>query len=83
MEHQKLINHIFYHLLNGYFGLRKIKTQYLTLIGIVLCLKRIYGQYIIEKIAGAKGMNHRRIEAGHFSQENQPELIAETILSID
>ena len=40
-------------------------------------------KYIIEKIAGAKGMNHRRIEAGHFSQENQPELIAETILSID
>jgi hypothetical protein len=28
-------------------------------------------------------MNHRRIEAGHFSQENQPELIAETILSIN
>ena len=40
-------------------------------------------KYIIEKIAGAKGMNHRRIEAGHFSQENQPELIAETILSIN
>tara|TARA_B100001113_G_scaffold245173_1_gene201721 strand:- start:753 stop:1640 length:888 start_codon:yes stop_codon:yes gene_type:complete len=39
-------------------------------------------KYIIEKIAGAKGMNHQRINAGHFSQENQPELIAETILSI-
>ena len=39
-------------------------------------------KYIIEKIAGAKGMNHQRINAGHFSQENQPELIADTILSI-
>ena len=39
-------------------------------------------KYIIEKIAGAKGMNHQRINAGHFSQENQPTLIAETILSI-
>ena len=37
----------------------------------------------IEKIAGAKGMNHQRINAGHFSQENQPELIADTILSIN
>ena len=40
-------------------------------------------KYIIEKIAGAKGMNHQRINAGHFSQENQPELIADTILSIN
>ena len=39
-------------------------------------------KYIIEKIAGAKGMNHQRINAGHFSQENQPELIADTILSV-
>lgn len=39
-------------------------------------------KYIIEKITGAKGMNHQRINAGHFSQENQPELIADTILSI-
>tara|TARA_Y100000022_G_scaffold104318_1_gene90075 strand:+ start:2448 stop:3335 length:888 start_codon:yes stop_codon:yes gene_type:complete len=39
-------------------------------------------KYIIEKIAGAKGMNHQRINAGHFSQENQPTLIAKTILSI-
>ena len=39
-------------------------------------------KFIIEKIAGAKGMNHQRINAGHFSQENQPELIADTILSI-
>lgn len=39
-------------------------------------------KYIIEKIAGAKDMGHQRIEAGHFSQENQPQLIAETILSI-
>ena len=39
-------------------------------------------KFIIEKIAGAKGMNHLRINAGHFSQENQPELIADTILSI-
>ena len=31
-------------------------------------------KFIIEKIKGAKGMPHRRcfIEAGHFSQENQP-----------
>jgi hypothetical protein len=40
-------------------------------------------KYIIEKISGAKGMNHQRINAGHFSQENQPELIADTILSIN
>ena len=36
----------------------------------------------IEKIPGAKDMHHQIIDAGHFSQENQPELIAKTILSI-
>ncbi|MAC03941.1 MAG: haloalkane dehalogenase [Gammaproteobacteria bacterium] len=39
-------------------------------------------KFFIEKIPGAKGMNHQQIDAGHFSQENQPNLIAETILSI-
>ena len=39
-------------------------------------------KYIIEKIKGAEGMPHRRINAGHFSQENQPEELVEAILSI-
>ena len=39
-------------------------------------------KFFIEKIPGAKDMHHRIIDAGHFSQENQPELIAKTILSI-
>ena len=39
-------------------------------------------KFFIEKIPGAKDMHHRIINAGHFSQENQPELIAKTILSI-
>ena len=39
-------------------------------------------KYIIEKIPGAKGLNHRWIKAGHFSQENQPELIAEEIINL-
>ena len=39
-------------------------------------------KYIIEKIPGAKGLNHRWIEAGHFSQENQPELIAKEIIDL-
>ena len=39
-------------------------------------------KYIIEKIPGAKGLNHRWIEAGHFSQENQPELIAREIVDL-
>ena len=39
-------------------------------------------KYIIEKIPGAKGLNHRWIEAGHFSQENQPELIAKEIINL-
>ena len=39
-------------------------------------------KFFIEKIPGAKDMHHQIINAGHFSQENQPELIAKTILSI-
>ncbi len=39
-------------------------------------------KFFIEKIPGAKDMHHQIIDAGHFSQENQPELIAKTILSI-
>ena len=39
-------------------------------------------KYIIEKIPGAKGLNHRWIKAGHFSQENQPELIAKEIINL-
>ena len=39
-------------------------------------------KFIIEKIKGAKGMPHRRIEAGHFSQENQPEVLSQAILDI-
>ena len=39
-------------------------------------------KFFIEKIPGAKNMHHQIIDAGHFSQENQPELIAKTILSI-
>ena len=39
-------------------------------------------KYIIEKIKGAEGMPHRRINAGHFSQENKPEELVEAILSI-
>ena len=39
-------------------------------------------RFFIEKIPGAKDMHHQIIDAGHFSQENQPELIAKTILSI-
>ena len=39
-------------------------------------------KFFIEKIPGAKDMHHKIIDAGHFSQENQPELIAKTILSI-
>ena len=39
-------------------------------------------KFFIEKIPGAKDMHHQIINAGHFSQENQPELIAKSILSI-
>ena len=39
-------------------------------------------KFIIEKIKGARGMPHRRIEAGHFSQENQPEVLSQVILDI-
>ena len=39
-------------------------------------------KFFIEKIPGAKDMHHKIIDAGHFSQENQPKLIAKTILSI-
>ena len=39
-------------------------------------------KFFIEKIPGAKDVHHQIINAGHFSQENQPELIAKTILSI-
>jgi len=39
-------------------------------------------KFFIEKIPGAKDMHHKIIDAGHFSRENQPELIAKTILSI-
>ena len=39
-------------------------------------------KYIIEKIPGAKGLNLRWIKAGHFSQENQPGLIAKEIINL-
>ena len=39
-------------------------------------------KFIIEKIPGAKDNHHQIINAGHFSLVNQPELIAQTILSI-
>ena len=38
-------------------------------------------KFIIKK-ERSKGMPHRRIEAGHFSQENQPEVLSQVILDI-
>ena len=39
-------------------------------------------KFIIEKIPGANGLKHKNISAGHFSQEDQPEVLCEAILSI-
>ena len=39
-------------------------------------------KFILEKIPGAKGLKHRNIRAGHFSQEDQPEILCQAILSI-
>ena len=38
---------------------------------------------LIEMIPGAEGAEHIIIDAGHFSQENQPELLVDAILSIE
>ena len=47
--------------------------------------KAFLGQekFFIDKIPGAKNMPHRIISAGHFSQEDQPELLSEALLSIN
>ena len=39
-------------------------------------------KFIIEKIPGANGLKHKKIRAGHFSQEDQPEILCQAILSI-
>ena len=39
-------------------------------------------KFITEKIPGAKGMKHHNIRAGHFSQEDQPEILCQAILTI-
>jgi haloalkane dehalogenase len=47
--------------------------------------KAFLGQekFFIDKIPGAKDMPHCIISAGHFSQEDQPELLSEALLSIN
>ena len=62
--------------------LKQFKKPSITLFGIHD--KAFIGgeKFFIEKIPGARDMHHQIIDAGHFSQENQPELIAKTILLI-
>ena len=62
--------------------LRHFNKPTITLFGIH-DMAFIGGEkFFIEKIPGARDMHHQIIDAGHFSQENQPELIAKTILLI-
>ena len=62
--------------------LKKFEKPTLTLFGAE---DKVFmgGEKIIQKlIPGANGMDHKMIDAGHFSQEDQPELLANAILNL-
>jgi haloalkane dehalogenase len=62
--------------------LKKFEKPTLTLFGSE---DKVFmgGEKIIQKlIPGANGMDHKMIDAGHFSQEDQPELLANAILNL-
>jgi haloalkane dehalogenase len=39
-------------------------------------------KYFQKNIPGANGMKHQIVEAAHFIQEDQPELLANSIISL-
>jgi haloalkane dehalogenase len=62
--------------------LKKFEKPTLTLFGSE---DKVFmgGEKIIQKlIPGANGMDHKMIDAGHFSQEDQPALLANAILNL-
>ena len=62
--------------------LKKFEKPTLTLFGSE---DKVFlgGEKIIQKlIPGANEMNHKMIKAGHFSQEDQPEILANAIVNL-